>query len=286
MELYVPNIQPRLPQATIELTELAKTHNIPEIAKISGYTEEGVRHFLSKNYIGIFRDPNALRVLEEYYNNIKINDKRIMVIADTHIGNDKYIPRLLEDTYNFALNNNIKTIIHLGDIIDGDCNYFPNLDLSLQFKILKKYYPECEDINTYYILGNHDYTFHGKNVDKYSEYKEILNSIKGLIHLSDLRTIATLNDHRTLLYHCDAYPKCLPDLELDLSLYGHIHEYRFDSEERKIVVPPLNLRNLSYSGFIILNYNNDGYYIEHYGFDNNYCPVTKDIKTLTYKQRI
>lgn len=284
MELYVPKIEPKLPQTTLELLELAKTHNFKEICDIyDANPEECICNFLARAYSDFYKDPNALRVLKEYYDNKIITGDKILLLTDTHIGDRYIVPKLLDITYNHALKRNVKTAIHLGDIIEGDCGGIENSDVETQIKILKQYYPETE-ITTHYITGNHDETFHGKNVKCYELYKQALKSIKGLEFFSRLRTFANINGHRTMLYHCDAYSKHLPAFDYDIKLCGHSHCYNFDENNRELTVPHLKSSNPSTAGFVMLYYDRDEYNIEQYGFDNNLNPIVKDVKRLKYKK--
>lgn len=97
-------------------------------------------------------------------------EKEFLLIADTHIGNDKiHNFKLINDIYDYTLKKGIKNIFHLGDIFDGiNCNDSEKdkrLKLEKQLELFMKYYPNLEpsEVRTIALLGNHDKTIYGTN---------------------------------------------------------------------------------------------------------------------------
>ena len=103
-----------------------------------------------------------------------INDERLIhnqicVVSDTHFGNIHNQLHLLNEVYQEAYNRGITTVIHVGDMVDGN---YPNRPESPRQQFLHGYdeqvnyvvdmYPEIDGLKTYYILGSHDET-HYKN---------------------------------------------------------------------------------------------------------------------------
>lgn len=94
---------------------------------------------------------------------------QICVVSDTHFGNNRQQIHLLNQVYEEAYKRGITTVLHCGDVVDG--NYTNRLENPrLQFLhgfdeqagYVVDMYPKVDGINTYYILGSHDET-HYKN---------------------------------------------------------------------------------------------------------------------------
>ncbi len=99
----------------------------------------------------------------------KLNHNEICVVSDTHFGNNHQQLHLLNDIYQEAYNRGIKTVLHVGDVVDGN---YPNRPEQPRQQFLHGFdeqvgyvadmYPEIDGMQTYYILGSHDET-HYKN---------------------------------------------------------------------------------------------------------------------------
>lgn len=93
----------------------------------------------------------------------------VLVVSDTHFGNKHNQLHLLNDLYQEAYNRGITTVLHVGDIVDGNYPIRPE-NQRLQFLhgfdeqagYVVDMYPEISGMTTYYILGSHDET-HYKN---------------------------------------------------------------------------------------------------------------------------
>lgn len=99
-----------------------------------------------------------------------LTETEILVVGDTHLGNNKQQMHLLNWFYKEAYNRGIDTVLHLGDLVDG--NYLKIRpengrqlflhDFDQQAGYVADMYPEISGMTTYYILGSHDET-HYKN---------------------------------------------------------------------------------------------------------------------------
>ena len=99
----------------------------------------------------------------------RLNHNEICVVSDTHFGNIHQQLHLLNDIYQEAYNRGIKTVLHVGDVVDGN---YPNRPEQPRQQFLHGFdeqvgyvadmYPEVDGMQTYYILGSHDET-HYKN---------------------------------------------------------------------------------------------------------------------------
>jgi predicted phosphodiesterase len=116
-----------------------------------------------KNYIkGV--TPSKLGI-----NSPRLIHNQICVVSDTHFGNNLQQLHLLNEVYQEAYNRGITTVLHVGDIVDGNyLNRAENTRLLFlhnfdeQANYVVEMYPEISGITTYYILGSHDET-HYKN---------------------------------------------------------------------------------------------------------------------------
>ncbi len=99
----------------------------------------------------------------------KLNNNQICVISDTHFGSIHNQLHLVNQIYEEAYNRGIKTVLHVGDLVDGN---YPNRPENPRQQFLHGFdeqagyvvdmYPEIDGLTTYYILGSHDET-HYKN---------------------------------------------------------------------------------------------------------------------------
>ncbi len=93
----------------------------------------------------------------------------ICVVSDTHFGNIHQQLHLLNKVYREAYNRGIKTVLHVGDIVDGNYLNRPEQPrqqflhgFDEQVGYVVDMYPRVRGITTKYILGSHDET-HYKN---------------------------------------------------------------------------------------------------------------------------
>lgn len=164
------------------------------------------------------------------------NTYNLIVISDLHIGSNEERFDLLEKIYDYAINNNIKTIINLGDLVDGKTS---KLNIDKQLDLLFKNYPYEENIKNIILLGNHDFhSLYYNNFDISNEifkrkdfinagygagYIDIYNRYIGLFHNLSLLSVKRL----------EFYPF--------MNLYGHRHSYKINiGDELNIKVPTLS----------------------------------------------
>lgn len=117
----------------------------------------------------VFKKNNPKAVSMNKQNIDQLNENEILVVSDTHFGNIHNQLHLLNDLYQEAYNRGIKTVLHVGDLTDGN---YPNRPENPRQQFLHGFdeqvgyvvdmYPQIEGMDTYYILGSHDET-HYKN---------------------------------------------------------------------------------------------------------------------------
>ncbi len=90
-------------------------------------------------------------------------------VSDSHLCNEVQQLSLLNDVYKETKARGIDTVLHFGDILDGDYKNRQDHQYALfrqgasrQLEYVAEYYPQVEGIKTYFITGNHDDT-HVKN---------------------------------------------------------------------------------------------------------------------------
>lgn len=99
----------------------------------------------------------------------KLVHTELCVVSDTHFGNIHQQLHLLNEIYLEAYNRGITTVLHCGDMVDGN---YPNRPEQPRQQFLHGFdeqvgyvvdmYPKVNGITTKYILGSHDET-HYKN---------------------------------------------------------------------------------------------------------------------------
>ena len=158
--------------STVE--EVCEALNMTEL-KFGGLVEE----FLLRGYDIKIREVDGEKiVLKKKNKNIKKEIKpdinnlmriRQVWLSDTHLCNEAQQLNLINQVYKEAADRNIDTVLHFGDITDGDYQIRSDhryelfrLGASIQIEYVVNNYPYVEGITTYFITGNHDDT-HNKN---------------------------------------------------------------------------------------------------------------------------
>lgn len=93
----------------------------------------------------------------------------LCVVSDTHLGNVHQQLHFLNELYREAYNRGIKTVLHCGDLVDGNYTNRPEQPrqqflhgFDEQIGYVVDMYPKVDGITTKFILGSHDET-HYKN---------------------------------------------------------------------------------------------------------------------------
>lgn len=179
----------------------------------------------------------------------------VMFIADTHFGNPKLEnERLVNIAYNFAIQNNIKTVIHAGDLIEAGCMDHDKSYNTVLNELNRAINSIPTEVNTRLLLGNHDYsairTYQDIIPYYFNEKLDILGMQKVVLNwdnIADIRInhpISQLRENKN-------------DISNELiSLNGHSHFYSFKDDFRTIMLP-----SVSNETFLVLNsyLNSKGY---------------------------
>ena len=134
------------------------------IARHDFYSGKVLYEKLSERY----QDTRYAKGFSDFYDDCKDIDKRFVLSADTHIGNENVQNfGVINGVYDYCLKNNISNVFHLGDLLDGLKPSVLGDDrlekFDEQIKIFLENYPEISGIRTYSICGNHDEVIHGSD---------------------------------------------------------------------------------------------------------------------------
>lgn len=205
---------------------------------------------------------------------------RTIVLSDLHLGNSLQRIDILNDLYDYCINNNIHIILNCGDFLEG-------IDKTSVGKVLTKDYqeqlltalndfPYDKNIINLLVLGNHDSSF----IEK--ENLNLLFSIPNLRH--DIVPIAykkaninIKNDNIVLLHPNDNYKQRFND---KIIFRGHSHLSRqiLDSNRNNIYIYVPTCSDI---------FHNNGYELPSildvtFNFANNGLIKEVDILTLVY----
>jgi len=138
-----------------------------ELAKMYGklIDIENVNDTLVFNKIPLKKEPfNPTKPEKD-----KLVHTQFCVVSDTHFGNIHQQLHLLNDIYEEAYHRGIKTVLHCGDVVDGNYPIRPEQPrqqglhgFDEQASYVVDMYPKIKGIKTKYILGSHDES-HYKN---------------------------------------------------------------------------------------------------------------------------
>ena len=194
-----------------------------------------------------------------------INDNKVVVIADNHLGNLYEKRKFLDMVYNYSVKNNIRTVFHCGDAIQGIIE--PNkLDLDTQIDIFVREYPKIKSITTYLLCGNHEYRSFKYNED----LMKYMFSRKDIKYLGFSK--AYLNYHNkfiSLSHYISKYYIDIPYTRSFIDFAGHHHFLKVDNN--LIYVPTLS-RDLKKK-------NNNSGFLEMIVDGNNVIVESKEIYT-------
>lgn len=188
---------------------------------------------------------------------------RLCIVSDTHMGCKMQQLTFLNKVYEETYRRGITTVLHCGDIVDGDyANKRPAWKYQLfaqghdeQRDNVVNFYPSVEGIETYFICGSHDDTHFlnggadiGKNIaDKRSDL-HYLGMDKAVFMAGENKNVPILMTHpgggvsKALSYKPqEAINKLETGLKPKILLQGHYHKsyYMFYRNIHAFMVPCL-----------------------------------------------
>ena len=226
-----------------------QNHTIPEIC------EELKLEYYEVIYI-INSIEKDIQKIKDMTSCTSIDDSKLIAIADTHIGSIYENIEYIDITYNYARKNKIRTILHLGDLIQS--TYKPvsgkYVNQEVQINHLLSDYPSIGGIETYILLGNHDYNTFYKN----PQLLELLKQRKDFHILGFYKVYIDWNGNIISMYHrTSKYNIRIPNIPRLLSLKGHSHKLAIQRND--IHIPSLSddLKDDGKPGFILFEQNQD-----------------------------
>ena len=240
--------------------------------------------------------------LQNVFCQAKLNDQKIIIISDTHYGSKLENRYYVDQIYNFAKKYSLSTILHGGDILEGNVksSKTDKYTVMQQANHFIKKYPFDNNINTYAILGNHDYSA----ISKDERVKTIISSRNDINILGFKRAYFDWNGVVISLKHqIDDFKLFLPKFYEELCFKGHSHFYHTKDVKKgvseKVFIPSasddifymfcsatnsyLKKHNLTpHPGFLTVEVENDSIIVNNYSFidkkivkDNEYVKVLK-----------
>lgn len=196
--------------------------NLEKVVRIDRWNEEPLYMVLDERH----ERHNYQRSYFDFRDSAPSNNKKFIVISDTHIGNEEVQNfELLHNVYQFALDTKINYIFHLGDIfqrVDNvpiDEQYAKTIE---NIKFFLKNYPKVDEkiLKTIALLGNHDLTIYGtagtsKFVD--TTYQQIF----------DLRNL-TKDNPAFLIYARQTYGLKLSNIPIHFSHKLYVDSFHSD----------------------------------------------------------
>ncbi len=211
-----------------------------------------------------------------------INDKKILLISDTHYGSKYQDLSYTYKMFEFVINNNIHTILHGGDIIESNLN---GKNVIKQADTFINKFPSDKSVNTYALLGNHDYLAINKNI----EVRNIISSRDDIKILGFKKTFLNWHDNVISLQHeIEKYKLCLPSCVDSIGFKGHSHFYHIrdekDGKSERIYIPSMCNDPVAYMssglylrdnnltakpGFLTAEITDENIIVSHYSFIKN-----------------
>ena len=244
----------RLTKRIVDL--ISKNYSIEQIQELLPKLESYM--IISKLLRHSETDEQIINKIKEYYDNFRIDSDKCLIIADSHLGRieddrNEYDEENIEllngndyaiyEAYHYASKKNIKNIIHLGDLIEGNSDKTQRKMLPVEYQIshLIEVFPEKEDIQTYLLYGNHDLNAiecDGVEPDFYKKCKntKLIGAEIGYIHIWD-SFVKLSHISKDTRYRIEKVKNI--NLPYDFELSGHTHVYKYIEETRTIKVPSL-----------------------------------------------
>lgn len=133
---------------------------------------EMIENLQERGYTIVKKDPVAERKIEHRAVGIATerweggSRLRFAVVSDTQLGSRKQQLTFLNVFYDRVVAEGIDTVLHAGDLFDGDGRVYPGQEFDLflhgydrQLDYGAERYPRRDGVTTYVIAGNHDWSF-------------------------------------------------------------------------------------------------------------------------------
>ena len=215
-------------QLVIRLYE--EGYSTREIAKITKLTFQEVVVLLKR----LVKD---LKV-DNYVDYDEIDDSRLLIVADTHMGSRFENMDYIREAYKYAEDHGIHIAIHCGDVIQSTVVNVKReyINEEAQVRHVIEDYPYSDTMKTYVLLGNHDYLSFNKD----AKYLELLKTRNDFNIMGYRRIYLNWLGSRISIYHSvKKFLFHMPVLPTSLNLCGHSHMLSYNGKEDELNVPAL-----------------------------------------------
>ncbi len=180
----------------------------------------------------------------------ELNKLKFAIVSDSHFGSKMQQRTYLEMFYDICVRENITTILHCGDLVEGNGKLY-NGQLHEMFlfgtdnqeKYFIDYYPNREGITTYCIGGSHDYSFFKDS--GHDVLTSITDKREDLINLGYTTAQVNLGDLSIRMRHPRGKPtktrsgklqneidNMSPESIPDILLVGHYHHMIYMAQHK------------------------------------------------------
>ena len=192
---------------------------------------------------------------KEYLDNLSFSNlggKKTIIISDTHLSSIYENLEYLERVEEFIKSNNLKYLLHAGDIGDGMVKHKKEYDsYTKQVSHILDVYSEFDNCHQYLIGGNHDRRYKDKSMD----IIKLLAQKKNIEEVGYYQAYFNLYNKNISFEHNSYMNNNL--IQKDLRILGHAHNTSF--KEDKITIPTLSVdvKGIdSKPGFLIMDSKN------------------------------
>jgi len=210
-------------------------YNFQEIVRESDYSKSELLLALNKLITTDLKLPYHIKfnLTQEYLNNLSFANfggKKTIIISDTHLASIYENLDYIEKTKQFINDNNIKYLLHGGDIGDGmvECSKKYSTH-ERQVSHILDIYPEFEHCKQYLLGGNHDRRYKDKNMD----ILKLLEEKKNIENIGYYQAYFKLFDKLISFEHNSLMNKS-EFLDIDFTILGHAHNLYFKNQKMKL----------------------------------------------------
>ena len=268
---------------------LRKLRNMGVVLKAKYYDNGEISYRVSKRVI----DDDISKNVKLNFSDGK-NSLKCVAISDLHYGNTLARTDLVDKVFDYCKKSGIHTIFCCGDFIDGTYTMgWQNIsDVYSQIDYFIKNYPRSDDIVTFGVGGDHDYSAF------YVQGQDVLKGISNYrsdIVLTDYNNVSVdVNSDKIFLHHkIKAFDKKYGGYA-SLFLKGHTHTYAsrmIGSEFLELTVPSLSDICTTMPSFVEMQISfKSGYIkeilIKHLGYkDSDFVLLSENSFVLTDKNK-
>lgn len=226
------------------------------------YSDGSIRYRSKVKAVSFWKNVNDFKNNRPIITGYSENNIKLMLISDLHFGNTLERVDLINRVYDYCAKNDINIILCGGDLVDGSFSIGNQKisDLYEQAEYFIKNYPYDENILTFSVAGDHDFSLLR---DGSLDLIELLNNERHDVVIGGYgRMYVDLKNEQISLCHFIDSKRFGPDQYL--SLVGHSHKYSISQSGSScsINIPSLsNIATLMPTALeLSLNFSKDGYY--------------------------